>query len=139
MTKILILVPLVFSACTSIQSAEQLKKNPRSFKYSFSTPLNYQRAYRILSERARTCLQGGAVGNERRTEENLDTDKKIGEVRYINHNAFWGDDYFGYYVVRPIDDTHSEITVFHPTTAIGHWDDQKAVEAWMTGGTRCAL
>ena len=130
---------LILAACSTIKSAQQLETNPKSFKYSFETPLNYQKAYRILAERSRACLQGASVGNERRTEEHLDTDKKLGEVQYINHNAFWGDDFFGYYTVKPVDETHAVITVYHPTTAIGHWDDQTAVKGWMAGGTRCSL
>lgn len=139
MKKRVVILCLILTSCATFKSAEQLKSNPKSFKYNFVTPLNYQKAYRILAERSRACLQGAAIGNERRTEEHIDTDKKVGEVHYINHNAFWGDDYFGYYIVKPLDDSHSEITVYHPTTAIGHWDDQKAVQEWMSGGKLCSL
>lgn len=138
-TLILVCLAVSLSSCTTYKTADDLVKNPKTYKYSFTTPLNYQQAYRILAERARTCLQGSAVGNERRTEENLDTKKQLGEVKYINHNAFWGEDYFGYYTVQPSTGGKSEITVYHPTNALGHMNDQKIVEGWMNGSKSCPL
>ena len=40
---------------------------------------------------------------------------------------------------KPVSGEKCEVTVYHPTTVIGHFDDQKIVQAWLDGSKKCPL
>lgn len=141
MTKIILLVLAIFlSGCaTTYKTREDLMKSPKTIKKTFTTPMNYQKAFRTLTPMTRRCLQESVAGNVRRTEENLDTDKKIAEIDYINNNAFWGEDYWGVYIIRQVDENKSELTTYHMVGAVGNADNSEYIKGWLEGKTKCPL
>lgn len=136
---VLLMAAVGVSGCTTFKSSQELISNPKTVSFTLQAPVNYQKAYRTLSEVTRACLQGGAVGNDRRTEENLDTKTQVGTIAAINKNLFWGDDYLSYYEIKPVAAEKSSVTVYHPKSALGFYDDQRVVQSWLDGSKKCPL
>lgn len=127
------------SACaTTHKSAQELMDNPKTFKHTFPIAMNYQKAYRALAEKCRQCLQRASVGNELRTEENLDEKKQLGEIRVINNNAFWGEDYLGYYTIKSAGTDKAILDTFHSNGAMGSMNDNSnMLLSWIEGNSSC--
>lgn len=137
-TLYLILCMVFLSSCATYKTAEDLVNNPKTFKHTNSVSMNYQKAYRRLTEKSRQCLQRSSVGNAMRTEEKLNNDKKTGEIRVVNNNAFWGEDYFGYYVIKGIGPEKAEITTYHQNGALGSLNDNnQMLMSWLQGNESC--
>jgi hypothetical protein len=133
---IFLIVGLV--SCATHKTAEDLTANPKTFRHTVPVAMNYQKAYRILTEKCRQCLQRSSVGNQQRTEENLNTNKQIGEIRFVNRNAFWGEDYFGYYVIKGTGPDKSELTTYHVNGALGSLNDNSdMLQSWLQGNESC--
>jgi hypothetical protein len=125
------------SCMTVYHSPEELMKNPKTIKKTEVFAVNYQKAFRNLSAMTRKCLQRSTVGNSLKTEENLDLDKQFGEIRYVNVNAFWGADYFGYFILRPVEKDQTELTSYHQNAALGSMDNSASLKAWILGSESC--
>lgn len=131
-------IAIFLGGCATIHhNVNDLVHGKKTVKTVTKLQMNYQEAFRKLTPMTRKCLQGAMMGNERRTEEDLDTSKQIATISYINHNAFWGDDYWGYYIFRPLEAKTSELTTYHQVGVVGNADNSKVLLEWLDGRTTC--
>ncbi len=141
LNSVLLLSLVFFTGCaTTYKNPDALMSASKTYKKNLTLDQNYQKVYRILAKMSRKCLQQSSLGNKLRTEESLDTQKRIGEIKLINDNVYWGDDYFGYYLVKPIARNKSELSMYHQNQLFGAFNDHsKKIESWLNGNKLCFL
>lgn len=135
---ILILCTLALSSCATTKTAEDFIQKKSTRNNTFEINMNYQQAYKILSEMSRKCLQVAYAGNQIRTEEALDTQKKIGWVKLVNQNAILGTQFFGYYQVSEKAAGKTEVALYVPASFINqHSRNDVKVKSWIEGNKKC--
>ena len=138
MRKYLSLFFLVSLAACQYGSVEELKANHRDDKFTISLDVNYQQAYRNISEHFKNCYRVANYGTETRVETHLDTDTKLGTITTYRHNWLFGDNYDQQFEIRP-QGSVTIVAVYSRALSYTHDRLVRNMTEWAKGDVSCSM